>query len=135
MKLSSAWMLKLRLWLATVFLFGLLYAIITAIGYYFGYGGPLLFVGFAFIIIVAQYLAGPKIVEVTMKVRYVSKEELTENKQLFLQITQIYVNRPSFNDYIKEYKVKVSKDLINRMKTQLRGGKNNKVNTGMKMKI
>ena len=63
------------------------------------------------------------------------KEELTENKQLFIQITEIYVNRPSFNDNIKEYKVKVSKDLINRMKTQLRGGKNNKFNTGIKMKI
>lgn len=75
MKLSSAWMLKLRLWLATVLLFGLLYAIITAIGYYLGYGGPITFVGFAFIIVIAQYLIGPKIVEVTMGVRYVSREE------------------------------------------------------------
>ncbi len=75
MKISSSWKLNLRLWLATVLLFGLLYAIITAIGYYFGYGGPLTFAGFAFLVVFAQYLLGPKIVEATMGVRYVSPEE------------------------------------------------------------
>lgn len=75
MKTSSSWKLNLRLWLATALLFGLLYAIITGIGFYFGYGGPLLYVGFAVIIVIAQYLLGPKIVEATMGVRHVSREE------------------------------------------------------------
>jgi len=75
MKPSSSWKLNLRLWLATVLLFALLYAIITAIGYYFGYGGPLTFAAFAFLIVLAQYFFGPKIVETTMGVRYVSPEE------------------------------------------------------------
>lgn len=75
MKISSSWKLNLRLWLATTLLFGLLLAIVTAIGYYLGYRGPLTFIAFAFVIVIAQYLLGPKIVETTMGVKYVSKEE------------------------------------------------------------
>lgn len=72
---SSIWKLRLRLWFATVLLFGLLYAIVTAVSYYFGFGGPLMFGFFAIVIILAQYLLGPFMVESMMKVRYVSEAE------------------------------------------------------------
>jgi heat shock protein HtpX len=82
MKVSGSWKLKLRLWLAAVLLFGLLYAIITAIGYYFGFGGPFAFAIFAFVIVFIQYLLGPKMVEILMGVRYVSEAEAPKLHQM-----------------------------------------------------
>ncbi|MGZ7117918.1 MAG: M48 family metalloprotease, partial [Methanobacterium sp.] len=82
MKISGTWKLKLRLWLATILLFGLLYAIITAIAYYFGFRGPFAFAIFAFVIIFIQYLIGPKMVEATMRVRYVSEAEAPRLHQI-----------------------------------------------------
>jgi len=75
MKMSGTWKLQLRLWLAMVLLFGLLYVIVTLIAYYLGFRGPLVFAFFAFIIVLAQYWFGPKIVELTMRVHYVSEVE------------------------------------------------------------
>ncbi|MBM4242116.1 MAG: peptidase [Euryarchaeota archaeon] len=73
--MSGTWKLQLRLWLAMVLLFGLLYVIVTLIAYYLGFRGPLVFAFFAFIIVLAQYWFGPKIVELTMRVHYVSEVE------------------------------------------------------------
>jgi heat shock protein HtpX len=74
-KFSSTWKLQIRLWLATVFLFGLLYAIIAIISYYFGFGGPITFGLLALIIVFVQYWIGPNMVEHIMKVNYVSEVE------------------------------------------------------------
>lgn len=82
MNVSGSWKLKLRLWLAAILLFGLLYAIITAIGYYFGFRGPFAFAIFALVIIFIQYLIGPKMVEATMRVRYVSEAEAPRLHQI-----------------------------------------------------
>jgi len=46
--------------------------IITLISAYLGFGGPFTFAFFAFVIVFAQYLLGPKMVEVIMRVNYVS---------------------------------------------------------------
>lgn len=75
MKGASTWKLKLRLWMASVALFALLYIIVMLISSYFGFGGPLTFTVLAFIIVFAQYMLGPKIVETTMRVNYVSEAE------------------------------------------------------------
>jgi len=75
MKVSGKWKLNLRLWLAGALLFILLYVIVTLIGSYLGYGRPLTFGIFVLVIILAQYLLGPKMVEATMRVRYVSEAE------------------------------------------------------------
>ncbi|MDI6644524.1 MAG: zinc metalloprotease HtpX [Methanobacteriaceae archaeon] len=72
---SSIWKLRLRIWFATVLLFGLLYAIVAAVSYYFGFGGPFMFAFLALVIVIAQYLLGPYMVESMMKVRYVSEAE------------------------------------------------------------
>lgn len=71
----STWRLSLRLWLATILLFGLLYVILTLIGYFIGFGGPTTFAFFALLIVGLQYLLGPKMVETMMRVRYISREE------------------------------------------------------------
>lgn len=75
MKVSSRWKLTLRLILASMLLFVLLYVIVTAIGSYFGLGGPLLYGIFVIVLVFVQYLLGPKMVEATMRVRYVSEAE------------------------------------------------------------
>lgn len=75
MKFSSRWKLNLRLILASGLLFALLYVIITAIGYYFGLGRPLIYGIFVIVLVFFQYLLGPKMVETTMRVRYVSEAE------------------------------------------------------------
>ena len=82
MEISGTWKLKLRLWLATILLFGLLYAIITVIAFYFGFRGPLQFAIFALVIVFIQYLIGPKMVEATMRVRYVSEAEAPNLHQM-----------------------------------------------------
>lgn len=75
MEKLSTFRLSLRLYLAIAFLFGLLYIIITAVGYFLGFGGPTLFALLAVAIVLGQYFLGPKLVELTMRVRYVSPEE------------------------------------------------------------
>lgn len=68
-------MLTLRLVLAIILLFGILYALIAAICSYLGFGGPLLFAILAIVMVFAQYMLGPKMVERVMGVRYVSPQE------------------------------------------------------------
>jgi len=67
--------LTLRLWLATILLFGILYAIITIICSFLGFGGPLIFSILALAVVLGQYFLGPKMVEAVMHVHYVSSQE------------------------------------------------------------
>jgi len=68
--------LKLRMWLLVTILFGLIYVVLTVIGTQF-----LHLYGFSFYLILSfvmmfiQYMIGPKLVEWTMRVRYVKREE------------------------------------------------------------
>ena len=75
MEKLSSFRLSIRLYLAIAFLFLLLYVIITLVGYYVGVGGPTLYAFFAIAIVLGQYFLGPKLVEMTMHVRYVSEQE------------------------------------------------------------
>ena len=70
------WSLQLRMWLLLTILFGFIYAVIVVIGRAFFHAG-----GFSFYLIISlammliQYMIGPKIVEWTMRVRYIKREE------------------------------------------------------------
>lgn len=75
MRRLSTWKLKLRMFLATVLLFGLIYAILMVVGSILGIGGPLFYALLGFGVIFLQYLISPKIVELTMNVHYVSEAE------------------------------------------------------------
>jgi heat shock protein HtpX len=68
-------MLTLRLWLATILLFGILYAIVTVICSLLGFGTPIIFAVLAVVVVLGQYMLGPKMVEMTMSVHYVSPQE------------------------------------------------------------
>ncbi|MEL7669822.1 M48 family metalloprotease [Methanobacterium sp.] len=82
MKVPNTWKLNLRLILATALLFALVYVIIALIGTYFGYGRPLTFGIFVLLWTFIQYMIGPKMVEITMGVRYVSEAEAPKLHQM-----------------------------------------------------
>jgi len=69
------WALKLRMWLLLVILFSIVYAVVSWISYAAGitnfYFYLILSLGMMFI----QYMLGPKLVEWTMRVKYVKRED------------------------------------------------------------
>jgi len=74
----KTWWLKLRLFLLTTVLFGIIYALITVVGYLLGVGNFLVFAFMAIGITVFQYLIGPSIVGWSMRVKYVDEKEEPE---------------------------------------------------------
>ncbi len=83
------WSLQLRMWLLVTFLFGIIYALIVIVGMNFFHAG-----GFSFYLIISlvmmliQYLLGPKIVEWSMRVKYIKKED---NPRLFAMVESLSV--------------------------------------------
>lgn len=83
------WLLRLRMWFLVSLLFAFIYAFLTVIGTQF-----LRVSGFSFYIILSlvmmlvQYLIGPKIVEWTMRVRYVKKEEYPQLHRIVEDLAQ-----------------------------------------------
>jgi len=72
------WSLRIRMWLLTVVFFGVVYAIISAISYRLGITNFYFYLVFAVGILLVQYLLGPKIVEWSMRVRYIKDSEYPE---------------------------------------------------------
>jgi heat shock protein HtpX len=80
--------LQLRMYLLTMILFALLYAIISAAGSLLGIGS-FLFYGLAAIgLIFVQYMIGPKIVEWSMKVHYVTEKDEPELYKMVSEIAE-----------------------------------------------
>ena len=75
---SNSWGLKIRLWIAMILLFGLIFLILALAGSLLGIGGYTFYAILGIVIILIQYLAGPKIVELSMHVQYVSETEAPE---------------------------------------------------------
>ena len=122
------WSLQLRMWLLLTVLFGFIYALIVVIG------KSVLHVGdFSFYLIISlvlmfiQYMIGPKIVEWTMRVKYIKRED---NPRLFqmveslamranipapkIGIAQIEIpNAFAFGRSIRDGRVCVTKGIIN----------------------
>ena len=77
--MKGTWKLKLRLWLAMLFMFAIVYILIMLAGNFLGYGG---FYGFyaiaGLVVLFLQYLFGPKIVESSMGVHQLSEAEAPE---------------------------------------------------------
>ncbi|MFA5724913.1 MAG: zinc metalloprotease HtpX [Candidatus Omnitrophota bacterium] len=84
------WSLQVRMWLLLTVLFGIVYAIIVVIGRVFLHAG-----GFSFYLIISlalmfiQYMLGPKIVEWSMRVKYIKRQD---NPGLF-QMVESLANR------------------------------------------
>ena len=75
--MSLVW-LKLRMWLLVAVLFSILYGIIVGVGVFLGIGNFWFYLGASLVMLFIQYMIGPKIIEWTMRLKYVSKAEQPE---------------------------------------------------------
>lgn len=80
--------LAVRMYLVLGLLFAIVYALITVIGTLLGLGNLIFFVGIAIVMMVVQYLIGPRMVEWGMRVRYVSAEEEPELHRVIGELAQ-----------------------------------------------
>lgn len=70
------WSLQLRMWLLVSVLFGLIYAILVVLGTQFLHiSGFYFYLFLSLAIMFIQYMLGPKIVEWTMRVKYIKRED------------------------------------------------------------
>lgn len=67
--------LRLRMWLLTALLFAIVYAVVSAISYSLGIGNFYFYLGLSLVMMLVQYMIGPKIVEWSMRVRYIKENE------------------------------------------------------------
>lgn len=70
--------LKLRMWLLTAVLFGIVYAVVVMVGSSMGVTNFSFYLILSLGMMLVQYLIGPKIVEWSMRVRYVKRDEYPE---------------------------------------------------------
>ena len=81
------WALRLRMWLLVAVLFALIYAVMTFIGVYFLRVSSFYFyLILSFVMMFAQYMLGPKLVEWTMRVKYIQRQE---NPRLFQMVESL----------------------------------------------
>ncbi len=69
------WMLRLRMYLLVAILFAIIYAVVSMISYALGIGDFYFYLILSFAMMFIQYMVGPKIVEWSMRVRYVKESE------------------------------------------------------------
>lgn len=72
------WVFKLKMYLLLVILFGIIYAAISAVAYNLGVGDVNFYIIFSFVMLFAQYMLGPKIIEWSMGIRYLKEAEQLE---------------------------------------------------------
>jgi len=72
------WSLKIRMYLLTAVLFGIIYAVVSMISYSLGIGNFYFYLGLSLVMMLIQYMIGPKIVEWSMRVRYLKEGENPE---------------------------------------------------------
>ncbi len=70
--------LQLRMWLLLAALFGIVYAIVVMIGTAAGVVNFYFYLAISLVFMFIQYMIGPKMVEWSMKIRYVKREDYPE---------------------------------------------------------
>jgi heat shock protein HtpX len=78
--------LQLRMWFLLGLLFAIIYGVIVMVGTYLGIGDFYFYLFISVAMMLIQYAIGPKIVEWTMRVRYIKKEE---NPQLYSMVQDL----------------------------------------------
>ena len=87
--MRGTWKLKLRLWLAMLIMFGMVYVILILAGSLIGLkAGVSFYFIMGLVVLFIQYLAGPKIVEMSMGVRYLSEGEAPEIHQIVEELAR-----------------------------------------------
>ncbi|MEA2075812.1 MAG: zinc metalloprotease HtpX, partial [Euryarchaeota archaeon] len=83
--MRTAW-LNIRMGLCVVLLFAVIYALLVVIATFAGVGTPLIYALLAFVMVSVQFFIGPKIVERTMRVRYVTEREQPELHRIVTEL-------------------------------------------------
>ncbi|MEW6170224.1 MAG: zinc metalloprotease HtpX [Candidatus Omnitrophota bacterium] len=74
--------LKIRMYLLVVILFSILYAVVSVISYQMGVTNFWFYLGLSLVIMFIQYMVGPKLVEWSMRVKYVDAREYPRLHQM-----------------------------------------------------
>lgn len=72
------WSLRLRMWLLTAILFAIIFAIITVIGTRLGVTNYTFYIALSIVLMFVQYMMGPKMIEWSMRVKYLKEGERPE---------------------------------------------------------
>jgi len=83
--MRTAW-LGIRMGLCVLLLFAVIYALLIVIATFVGAGTPLIYALLAFVVVAIQFFIGPKIVERSMRVRYVSEQEQPELHRMVTEL-------------------------------------------------
>ncbi|MGB7532297.1 MAG: zinc metalloprotease HtpX [Halobacteriota archaeon] len=83
--MRTAW-LRIRMGLCVVLLFAVIYALLIVIATFTGAGTPIIYALLAFVMVGIQFFIGPKIVERSMRVRYVSEQEQPELHRMVTEL-------------------------------------------------
>ena len=78
--------LRLRMFLLVALLFAIIYAVIVMIGSYLGISNFYFYLGISLVMMLIQYMIGPKLIEWTMRVRYVKRNE---NPKLYQMVESL----------------------------------------------
>ena len=71
-----------------VVMFGILYGVITGVGSYMGAGNAIIYIGLAVLFMGIQYLVGPSLVSMMMRVKWVSEKEEPELHHQVAELAQ-----------------------------------------------
>ncbi len=80
--------LKIRMWILVALLFGALYGIVTGIGAYLNIGNATTYLVLAVLFMGIQYLVGPALVSMMMRVKYVLENEEPELHQTVAELAR-----------------------------------------------
>ncbi|MBM3248736.1 MAG: peptidase [Candidatus Omnitrophica bacterium] len=81
--------LKLRMYLLTIILFAIVYAIVSMLSYsVFGIGDFSFYLILSLVFMFIQYMVGPKLVEWSMRIRYVSEKDYPQLHQMVAELAQ-----------------------------------------------
>jgi len=80
--------LQTKMWLLIALLFAILYGVITGIGGYLGAGGAGSYIVLAFLFLGVQYLIGPSMVQLVMRVKWVSEREEPELHRMVAELAE-----------------------------------------------
>ncbi|MBC7190146.1 M48 family metalloprotease [Candidatus Aerophobetes bacterium] len=67
--------LQLKMWLLVACMFAILYGVITGIGSYLGVGNAFIYIVLALFFMGIQYLMGPSLISLMMRIKWVSEKE------------------------------------------------------------
>ena len=76
------WSLRLRMWLLTAILFAVIYAVVSMVSYSLGIGNFYFYLIFSIVMMLIQYMLGPKLIEWSMRVRYLKEGENPELRSM-----------------------------------------------------